>query len=102
MAESTFIPFARSHERVQSRRLTDSPPLLSKFADKFIVEGRSGVYSSYCGNGFRVLLNLHSLYITLPHRSDILEQTIPGKAMGGGTQFTSGQKFEAWREKFLS
>ena len=43
-----------------------------------------------------VLLN------TALHRSDILERKIPGEVLGGGTQFNPGQKFEAWREKFLS
>ena len=71
MAESTFIPFASSHEApVKEFKVADSPPLLSKFADKFIVEGRSGDYSSYRGNGFRVLLNLHSLYSTLRYSAE--------------------------------
>ena len=77
MAESTFIPFASSHEApVKEFKVADSPPLLSKFADKFIVEG-GGRRPTTAATVAMVLLN------TALHRSDILEQKIPGEALGG-------------------
>ena len=76
-------------------KVAAAAPPLSKFADKFIVEG-GGRRPTTAATVAMVLLN------TALHRSDILERKIPGEVLGGGTQFNPGQKFEAWREKFLS